>query len=476
MTYEIFEANLGTLLIHAQKLNARLARIGAALAEVKITGTKDVPRRGQPNIVDRVLTIEVNTVAPTSPNGWSFVAKIVHTPDGNIINHVPGSGEIPVGYREGATACDHCQTNRFRRDTYIVRRGSETQQVGSSCLEEFLGTNPGMLCAAMELVVNLHGACDAAVKAGAPLDRTVARFPLARYLAYVAELTLAEGRYITSKSGGDGATARRAYFMLFDTVPNSDPALPLPVRPEAEALAEAARAFVLNKFAPQIPDLADPNVDIKAIIMNQFSKQDGLTDFEHNLYTIARSESIERRLCGFAGYIIEFYRKANRVTRTVPQLDAAGLTRIFAMFQTAAAGRLKRPAIRLADENIRLHLTLAGSLSKNAGGIYVKAGSSYDANYYGKITPQGKWLGVRQTPAAVEPLLMAFAANPEEIAKKYGKLTGCCSFCGRRLTDVCSTAAGFGPVCAEKFGLFAEWKRSGQVLVEESNFAVLQST
>jgi Family of unknown function (DUF6011) len=37
--------------------------------------------------------------------------------------------------------------------------------------------------------------------------------------------------------------------------------------------------------------------------------------------------------------------------------------------------------------------------------------------------------------------------------KKHGERTGICTFCGRKLTDPRSVLAGYGPICAEKFGL-----------------------
>lgn len=176
-----------------------------------------------------------------------------------------------------------------------------------------------------------------------------------------------------------------------------------------------------------------------------------MSDFEHNLLSCARAEAIETRLCGISAYIIEAYRRSQPRPEAA-QLDVAGLQRIFTMF-TSAVANLKRPAIRLADDaGHYLHLSLAGEASKNAGCIYVKGERGTDA-YYGKITPQGRFFAVSSCPKTVEPHLLAFAADPETVAAKYGKLTGNCCFCGRKLTDDRSTEVGYGPVCAGKFGL-----------------------
>ena len=62
----------------------------------------------------------------------------------------------------------------------------------------------------------------------------------------------------------------------------------------------------------------------------------------------------------------------------------------------------------------------------------------------------------------MEPHLKAFAADPETVAAQYGSLTGNCCFCGRKLTDDRSTNVGYGPVCADKFGL--NWGKVNEFL------------
>lgn len=39
-------------------------------------------------------------------------------------------------------ACDHCNSNRHRSCTYIIYDGNEFKQVGSSCLQEYIGVDP----------------------------------------------------------------------------------------------------------------------------------------------------------------------------------------------------------------------------------------------------------------------------------------------------------------------------------------------
>jgi hypothetical protein len=75
--------------------------------------------------------------------------------------------------------------------------------------------------------------------------------------------------------------------------------------------------------------------------------------------------------------------------------------------------------------------------------------------YYGKIQ-NGVFASSHLCPAGVFEALQDFAQNPLEAAKLYGTLTGNCCFCGRELTDNKagrSVEVGYGPICAEKWGL-----------------------
>jgi hypothetical protein len=57
------------------------------------------------------------------------------------------------------------------------------------------------------------------------------------------------------------------------------------------------------------------------------------------------------------------------------------------------------------------------------------------------------------TPNRMVRVFAVFAQNPEQVAAQYGRMTGCCSFCDRKLKDSRSVEMGYGPVCAGKFGL-----------------------
>lgn len=465
MKYAICEQNYKTFTAKIARLNAKLARINVPAITVSVTGIRDEPHSTKPNVLARLIDVEVTAVQP-SVNGWTFVATIVHTADGNIIRAVPGY-TVPVEFRDRPTWCDHCKTNRTRRDTYVVQHeDGRTMQVGSSCLAEFVGCAPGSLVKAAEHVLNAYDVCAAAqdstwLSGGA----NAYRIDLDTFLSNVAAVVLGTGKYVTRKvanESGCASTSDIAYWQM------NSATVQYPVTEDATKLAANARSWVIGKYSVALPDgenMGDD--DFKADLLDSlFSTNMNLSEFEHNLLACARSEAIEPRLCGISAYIVEAFRRSQPRAEAA-QLNSAGLTRIFSMFESAAKSKLKHPSIRLSDDAGNcIQLSLAGSLSKNAGCIYVKGERGSDA-YYGKITPEGKFYPVATCPKTVEPHLLAFSADPETMAAKYGKLTGCCSFCGRKLSDERSVTVGYGSTCAAKFDLTWGVKASAAVKVAD---------
>lgn len=70
-------------------------------------------------------------------NDWRMVGRLEHLPDSQ---EALVSGDVPAHLRHDGPVCDHCQTQRARNLTYILRfgNGSAYKRVGKSCLGEFL--------------------------------------------------------------------------------------------------------------------------------------------------------------------------------------------------------------------------------------------------------------------------------------------------------------------------------------------------
>jgi hypothetical protein len=128
---------------------------------------------------------------------------------------------------------------------------------------------------------------------------------------------------------------------------------------------------------------------------------------------------------------------------------------IFDLFETAISNRLKYPKIRLlATDGATVVLRRNGDKSRYPGAIAVTDDRPYGANsYFGRIESSGQLVQGRDFKSPVAVLLESLASNPAKTAAEYGKLTGHCCFCEAPLKDARSTAVGYGPICADHFGL-----------------------
>lgn len=82
--------------------------------------------------------------------------------------------------------------------------------------------------------------------------------------------------------------------------------------------------------------------------------------------------------------------------------------------------------------------------------------------------PSSFW-SARGCPEWVTGVLQQLADNPETIASLHGKQTGQCCFCSRLLTDDrkgYSVDVGYGPICAQRYGL--KWGESDEAKTKKA--------
>ena len=154
--------------------------------------------------------------------------------------------------------------------------------------------------------------------------------------------------------------------------------------------------------------------------------------------------------------------------------DMSGIARLFAN----ARKHLKNPAIVMHAPGFgEVRLNVAGETSKVPGSVNVTtAGRFYDERVWlGRIHMTGDFEETRKPdvkiPQAVVEHLRRFAAQPAEVAAEYGKLTGNCCFCAKRLTDERSTAVGYGAKCAQNFSL--PWGKPAKSMGASDLFAAV---
>lgn len=154
MTYEIHEDNMPRLEKKLTRICNKCRKYGC---EFRFEKTGEIYRDvfvcdengriiigldGEPVIVKaRFVIVEVEGIAKL--NDWRFIATLEHTQSGNIINKCPDAKEIevPKRYYNINPVCEHCNSKRARKNTYIVMntKTGEFKQVGKSCLADFTG-------------------------------------------------------------------------------------------------------------------------------------------------------------------------------------------------------------------------------------------------------------------------------------------------------------------------------------------------
>lgn len=140
-----------------------------------------------------------------------------------------------------------------------------------------------------------------------------------------------------------------------------------------------------------------------------------------------------------------------------PAETVGDLSGIFALFQRARQ-HLRFPAIVLnvPGYSDAMRISVAGQAAREPGSLTVTANEERvmgRRRWFGRVLTNGSFQPGRDVPAGVADQLRRFAANPVEVAAEHGRLTGRCCFCNHALEDERSTSVGYGPVCAEHYGL-----------------------
>lgn len=122
---------------------------------------------------------------------------------------------------------------------------------------------------------------------------------------------------------------------------------------------------------------------------------------------------------------------------------AARYAEIFELF-TRAATHLRYPAINLTSKDghkIRIYRATKGYIAIKVDGEYVGKLVSADAQI------------ILYSAKELLPEIDALLSNPISESALRGKEYGRCCFCNRELDNEGSIQHGYGPICAEKWGL-----------------------
>jgi len=152
-----------------EKLNKRAKKLGVSelktLVDIEDRMVypiiNEIERKDLPKISKKFYSITVYG-EPVCLSDWVFVGRIEKRGEENIFKSIPGETSLHKTYSSvNTTRCDHCCTKHNRKAVYIVRHKDGTEKVvGSSCIKDFLGHDPGKALWAWEKLSNLSDEFD----------------------------------------------------------------------------------------------------------------------------------------------------------------------------------------------------------------------------------------------------------------------------------------------------------------------------
>lgn len=213
MQYKIFEGNMERLEKKLQRISNKCKKYGNDFHYEK-TG-EEYQEESDENgnkFFSKYYIIEVSGTALVS-NNWRFIAVLDHQDHGNIIRKSPDAAdvEIPERYYTCDSVCEHCNSNRRRRNTYILQNTEtrEFKQVGKSCLMDFTA---GMSAERVAHYISLH---DELIQGEEPYigSHRTKYIDVTTALLYILE-TVNKFGYV--KADGDKPTKERAleYYLV----------------------------------------------------------------------------------------------------------------------------------------------------------------------------------------------------------------------------------------------------------------------
>lgn len=247
-------------------------------------------------LLEKVYLVHYITVDPgcsvVHVAGWTFIATVQHTEEGNIIRKV-GECEIPTAYRTVSNLCEHCDTRRNRKDTYILRNEltGEYKQVGRNCLADFFGHDALMYAERASYISDISDLSESmedelGFGGGGGPNYDV----LESYLAHVAQCIKLDGWLSRGKArelgNADSATANVAYIHF-----------------------NRRAAPLRYSFLYQTPEAECETIAQAAIEWAADIEGEEVSDYLHNIRTIAKRGVCEGRDRGMAASIVSAYQR-----------------------------------------------------------------------------------------------------------------------------------------------------------------------
>lgn len=296
MTYEILETNMDALRKTMKKIAKKCQAYNAEFHFAEIGETfKEVETADGKLVNCRFVIVETEGIAKI--NNWEFIATIDHLETGNVINKAFSDIEIPERFRTAECTCEHCNTKRYRKNSYIVHNTetNEFKQVGKSCLKDY--TN-GLDAAHAAILMEAKTLLEEAQNVGSMSSGSYTRYyKLIDFLQYAIETVKHFGYVPTSGVYSTKAHASDFLYLL----------------EENWAFSPATREELNNEIVKyNFEALTEDNENTAHTILEWICFVDDTSDFMSNLKTLAKSKYVTPKHFGYIVAMIPAYNRAHK--------------------------------------------------------------------------------------------------------------------------------------------------------------------
>lgn len=293
--YAILEANMERLTKKLTRIQNKCRKYGCDFHFAEV-GEEIRKVKTETGYIQNARFVLVEAEGKAIVNGWKFIASVEHTHNGNIIRSACDV-EVPARYYTSQPVCEHCQSRRYRKDTFIVmnEETGEFKQVGKSCLADF---THGM---SAEGVASYIAFFDELIKGEAPMESGWGEryFDTTEFLQYVAETIRAFGYRKNDPYSSERSTRDRAsdYIVL-----NHGGFRGLYDATIRERLQEEMDSVSFNPDRPEIVKMA---ADARTWAM----QQEETNNYMHNLITACKLDYVTHKHFGILASLFPTYNR-----------------------------------------------------------------------------------------------------------------------------------------------------------------------
>ena len=269
--YSIWEGKIEEVRKNAEKIIKKCEQYGCSFTFTEV-GEEFRDIYGE---TYRYIQVDIEGVARCGD--WEVVASIEHLEGGNFIlsfNHE----DVPSEYINAKPVCEHCNTLRNRKFTYLVKNleNGQFRQVGSACLNDYTGIS-------LETATHIRRFFSSAIAEDYDLENSQYRGLYRHTLGHLAQAVkvVNEVGYVKSTDGYEGHPSTASRVKDLGTL-KEDSKTSASYR-EAEAILSWAKNLECDN-----------------------------SQYLGNLRTLASQEFIEARHLGYLVSMVPAYRRAMR--------------------------------------------------------------------------------------------------------------------------------------------------------------------